>query len=162
MIALKGNSKFFCTGMDFSEYIKLMNHTTSKVNQPELYMQTIKRLSTISRLIVSQVEGQITVGEMSIIAASDYVIGTHNVRFSLSEALWGLLPAMILPYLVRRVGYQKAYAMTVTTQAIDAYKNHVIDYLSDNTAQVLQRFWLRARLVRIPFIGQMKAYFRSL
>jgi polyketide biosynthesis enoyl-CoA hydratase PksH len=165
MVVLKGNSKYFCTGMDLSEYTKLLDSTKNEINQPELYINTIKRLSLIPRLIVAKVEGQVTAGGVGFVAASDYVIASENVQFSLSEALWGLLPCMVLPYLIRRVGFQKAYSMTLTTQAIDvkdAYNNHLVDCVSNNLDQELYRFWLRARLVDSDLIGQMKEYFRKI
>ena len=43
-------------------------------------------------------------GGAGLIACLDYVVATENVRIALSEGKLGILPAVIGPYVYRRVG----------------------------------------------------------
>jgi methylglutaconyl-CoA hydratase len=43
-------------------------------------------------------------GALGLIAACDYAVALDNARFCLSEVKIGLLPAVILPYLGRKIG----------------------------------------------------------
>ncbi len=164
LIVLQGSDKFFCTGMDFKEFSQVADeHQDDK--HADLYMQTIRRFSLIPKIVVTKVEGQVTAGGVGFVAASDYVIATEHAQFSLSEALWGLLPAMVLPYLIRRVGFQKAYSMTLTTQVVtaeEAYSAHLVDNLTNNPDQAIHRLWLRLRIINETTLKHMKEYFRKL
>ncbi|MCX7920837.1 MAG: enoyl-CoA hydratase-related protein [Clostridia bacterium] len=164
MVVLQGSDNFFCTGMDFKEFSESVAGHDSE-NRADPYMNTIKRFSLIPKIIVSKVDGQVTAGGVGFVAASDYVVATERAQFSLSEALWGLLPAMVLPYLIRRVGFQKAYSMTLTTQTVtaeEAYAIHLVDSLSNNPEQAIHRLWLRLRLIDGSTVKHMKEYFRKL
>ena len=81
----------------------------------QMYMDTLRRITLFSKVVISCVDGQVLAGGVGLVACSDLVIATSKAEFGLSEALWGLLPAMVLPYLIRKVGVQKAYFMTLTT-----------------------------------------------
>ncbi|HEX2925742.1 MAG TPA: enoyl-CoA hydratase-related protein [Ruminiclostridium sp.] len=164
MIVLQGSDNYFCSGMDFKEFSQ-----SSEAHQGERradpYMQTIKRFSLIPKIVVSKVDGKVTAGGVGFVAASDYVVATECSQFSLPEALWGLLPAMVLPYLIRRVGFQKAYSMTLTTQSIsaeEAYSIHLVDNLTKNPDQAIHRLWLRLRIINESTLKYMKEYFRKL
>ncbi len=66
--------------------------------------------------------GQGQCGGMGFIAACDIVLADDTATFSLSELLFGLMPACVLPFLIRRVGHQKAHYMTLMTQPISVQK----------------------------------------
>jgi polyketide biosynthesis enoyl-CoA hydratase PksH len=128
-------------------------------------MEMLKRLTLIPKVIISKVDGKVIAGGIGLAAASDLVIATPRSQFSLSEALWGLLPCSVIPYLIRRVGYQPAYKMTLTTlpiSAIDAYRIHLVDELTDTPDDSIRK--LKPRLIRLSdtTILTMKQYFRKM
>jgi len=49
---------------------------------------------------------------LGFVAASDIVLADETAQFSLSELLFGLYPACVLPFLIRRTGFQKAHYLT--------------------------------------------------
>jgi polyketide biosynthesis enoyl-CoA hydratase PksH len=128
-------------------------------------MSTIKRLTLEPRLIVSIVDGRAMAGGIGLVAASDWVIATPRSQFSLSEALWGLLPAMVAPYLIRRVGFQTAFRMTLTTLPIsaqEAWTAHLVDEVSEHPLDNLRRLWLRVSKLETATVKNVKAYFREM
>ena len=91
--------------------------------------------------------------------------GTSRSQFGLSEALWGLLPAMVIPYLIRRIGFGKAYRMALTTlpvSAQEAYAMGLVDEISEMPADSIRRLWLRLRRIEETTIGDIKEYFRKM
>lgn len=165
LIVLKGQQGIFCTGMDFSEISQV---TVQKENAAQFagkYMGLLKRFATLPKIIVALIEGQVMAGGVGLVAASDIVIATNKSQFTLSEALWGLLPANVLPYLIRRIGFQKSYFMTLTTQAMtaaDAYACHLVDELSDDPTDALRKHTIRLARLNEQTIHDLKAYFRKL
>jgi polyketide biosynthesis enoyl-CoA hydratase PksH len=79
--------------------------------------------------------------------------------------MWGLLPACVLPYLVRRVGYQPAYAMTLTTDRIDAdaaLRCHLVDTVSSDLDDALRKLLLRLMRLDPRTVLDLKTYFRHM
>lgn len=173
ILVLEGQEGIFCTGMDFNEAALAYENADSNSSQAtgvenfisSFYMETIKRFSLSPKIIISKVDGKVMAGGVGLAAASDLVIATPRSQFSLSEALWGLLPACVIPYLIRRVGYQKAYKMTLTTLAVsaqEAYDMNLVDELSENPDDSIRRFWLRIGKLEEATISNVKQYFRKM
>jgi polyketide biosynthesis enoyl-CoA hydratase PksH len=163
-VVLQGENNVFCTGMDFEEQVQ-QNEAQQDINFAQLYMDLLKRFTTTSKVIISLLDDQVFAGGVGLVAASDLVISTSRSQFCLSEALWGLLPACVTPFLIRRIGFQKAYFMTLTTQAItasEAHKISLIDELTDNLDDSLRRIALRLNRIEEETIQDLKAYFRKI
>ncbi|MCP4138407.1 MAG: enoyl-CoA hydratase [bacterium] len=160
LVVLEGTDGIFCTGMDFNELARDPESLESSY-----YMHTIKRFSLSPRIIVSKIDGTVMAGGVGLAAASDLVYATPRSQFSLSEALWGLLPACVIPYLIRRVGFQKAYAMTLTTMPVSAQKAgemNLVDEICEDPDSAIKRLWLRVNKVNEGTVKNMKDYFRKM
>lgn len=158
VIILSGQQGVFCTGMDFKE----SNHQFSSGAD---YMKLLRRFSLMQKVIIAEVDGIVMAGGIGLMAACDLVVATPRSQFSLPEALWGLLPANVLPYLIRRIGYQKAYQLTLTTQTItaaEALECHLIDELTETLDDSIRRYLIRVVRLDGETIQNMKAYFRRL
>lgn len=167
LVIIEGKGGVFCTGMDFEEITQkeVSTNTENLKIWIRSYMSLLKRFTLISKVIIAKLDGQVLAGGVGLVAASDLVIATERTQFSLSEALWGLLPANVMPYLIRRVGFQKAYAMTLTTQTItaqDAKIIHLIDEINSNLDDAIRRLMLRLVRLDEKTIKDMKAYFRKM
>ena len=162
VIILQGQQGIFCTGMDFTE--ATLNASTESFLSSQ-YMQTIKRLTLIPRIVIANVDGQVMAGGVGIVAACDLVVATPRSNFSLSEALWGLLPACVTPYLIRRVGYQHAYRMTLTTMVITGQKAsdmNLVDELTESPEQCIRLFMRRLVRLENSTVSNVKQYFRKM
>jgi polyketide biosynthesis enoyl-CoA hydratase PksH len=162
---LEGAPGLFCTGMDFAEITENSHQVRTEKIQTSQYMQLLKRFTLSSRIIVCRLDGKVIAGGLGLVAASDIVLSTGQTEFSLSEALWGLLPCCVLPFLIRRVGYQKAYFMTLTAKAVtaaEALTIHLIDELTDDLDDSLRKLTLRLNLLDDRTILDLKHYFQTL
>ena len=162
VIVINGQAGFFCTGMDL-EYA--VERPGKAGDDPLLYMNLLKRFTRTPRAVVSKVDGKVLAGGVGLVATSDLVVSSPRSTFGLSEALWGLLPAMVAPFLVRRVGFQPAYAMTLSTETLrapDALRVGLIDKMAEDVDAALAV--LLRRMVRLDplTIADLKAYFRNL
>lgn len=162
IIILQGQEGLFCTGMDFIE-AAISVSTESFLSLQ--YMETIKRLTLIPRIIIAKVDGQVMAGGVGLVAAADLVVATPRSNFSLSEALWGLLPACVTPYLIRRIGFQQAYRLALTTMAIDghrAYEINLVDEVTESPDICIRQFMRRLVRLEISTIENIKQYFRKM
>lgn len=165
-VALRGEEGFFCTGMDFKEVSQVKMFT--KQEEKKLaggYMGMLKRFSSFPKIIVSICDGKVLAGGVGLAAASDLVIATPTTEFGLSEALWGLLPANVMPFLIRRVGFQPAYVMTMTTKNISGQKAqemNLVDVCSEDPEREFKILNRRLSMLHPKTIHRMKAYFQKM
>ena len=128
-------------------------------------MEFLKYIRTIPKVVISIVDGRVLAGGVGIVAASDLVISTSKSEFGLSEAIWGLMPSMVLPFLIRRTGVQFAYMMTLTTFNMDAEtacKNHLVDLITEDPQRALVKYCLRLTKIDSKTVGRIKEYFKKI
>jgi polyketide biosynthesis enoyl-CoA hydratase PksH len=165
VVVLEGNDKYFCYGADFAQISdNTVNKTGTNANPATLF-DLWKKMSEMPCIIISHVQGAVNAGGVGFVSASDIVIASPDAAFSLSELLFGLMPAMVMPFLIRRIGYSKANFMTLTTRAIDCNQAKdfgLVDILSDNSTADLRK--LLARISKIPKdgIARYKRYVNKL
>lgn len=165
VVALAATGPVFCSGMDLAGAGDASGASGSPDDAAArgggAFYALLERLTTIDRVVVSTVDGRVTGGGVGLVAASDLVYATERSSFGLPEALWGLLPCCVLPFLVRRVGFQPAYAMTLSTLPVPAERAeriHLVDQVVADLQVPLRS--LTARLVRMDrsTLGDAKRY----
>ncbi len=162
-LILCGRDGVFYAGMDFSEYVTLADDQVSALSS--LYMNTLKRFSLSPLVIICNPDGRVLAGGVGLVAAADLVVTSPRTQFSLSEILWGLLPACVLTFLIRRIGFQSAYAMTFTSQTVDAAKAQelkLIDILTDTADEEIRKLLIKLLRLDRQSIANAISYFRKI
>lgn len=166
LVVLEGQNGLFCTGMDFKE-ISSMNFsdTTQFKSFVRAYLELLKLFTTTPLIVISKVDGRANAGGIGFVSASDFVFATPKAEFGLSEALFGLLPANVLPFLIRRIGFQKAYHLTLTTQPVNAQKAAeigLVDVVVENPDAEIQKLLLRLDRIAPKTVTRLKDYFKKM
>ena len=118
IVVIEGLPEVFCFGADFGA---VNERGAERIQQdPEPLYELWHKLAAGPYITVAQVRGKVNAGGVGFVAACDIVLADGSARFSLSELLFGLIPACVMPFLIRRVGYQKAHYLTTMTQPISA------------------------------------------
>lgn len=104
-LVLRGQGKHFCAGAD----INMMRDAGA--NTPEENRADSERLDRLFNglwahpcFTVGAVQGVALGGGAGLVSCCDYVVATQDVRIALSEGKLGILPAVIGPYVYRRLG----------------------------------------------------------
>ena len=160
IIVLSGNENQFCTGMDFEAVANQQNEALMN-QQPDQYYNVLKAISEIDKVVIAKVEGKVNAGGIGLVAASDIVIANSQATFGLSEALFGLLPACVMPFLIQRTGPQKAKWMTLITLGITAqraYEIGLVDEVTDEVDNLIRKNILRLSRLETNTIQEIKSY----
>ena len=80
----------------------------------------LSRIATCPKPTVARVQGAALGGGVGLVAACDIAIAADSVSFSVSEAKFGILPAVIGPYVTNAVGRRQALRLALTTARIGA------------------------------------------
>ena len=133
-IVLRGNGKSFSAGADLN-WTKRVAGFTSEENRRDA-QAAIEMFLTIVRCpkpVIARVHGAALGGGSGLVAASDISIATDNAQFGFTEVKLGIVPALISPFVIARIGAANAreYFLTgekfssATAQSIGLV-NHVV------------------------------------
>lgn len=165
VVVLEGLPEVFCFGADFQAIHDGMVKGEHSEHNPEPLYNLYLRLATGPFITISHVRGKANAGGVGIVAASDIVIADQTAQFSLSELLFGLFPACVLPFLFRRVGFQKAHYLTLMTQPISAQQAQawgLVDVYDVKSDSLLRRHLLRLKYLSKQGISRYKRYMNQL
>ena len=159
VVVLEGMPEVFCFGADFQE---LRTHAANGGGQdPAPLYDLWLKLATGPYISIAHVRGKVNAGGVGFAAACDIVLADQTAQFSLSELLFGLFPACVMPFLIRRVGFQRAHYLTLSTQPVSAQQAQawgLVDACDAASETLLHRHLLRLRRLSKNGIAQYKRY----
>ncbi len=131
VILIKSNGENFCLGMDFDELIS-SSDTESLKYGIDLYVEVLYSIFSCAKPVVSLINGDVKAGGIGLIASSDIIIASEKSTFELSEALFGLIPANVLPFIFSlRITPQKAKYLIFTANKISAIEAKNINLIDE-------------------------------
>jgi polyketide biosynthesis enoyl-CoA hydratase PksH len=166
IVVLEGSPEVFCFGADFKGIQKnLTNVEKHEEQNPEPLYNLWLKLAFGPYITIAHVRGKANAGGVGFVAACDVVLCEEKAVFSLSELLFGLMPACVLPFLIRRMGFSKANYMTLMTQPISAKQAHdwgLVDAYEEKSENLLRKHLLRLRRLSKTGISRYKRYMSTL
>lgn len=78
------------------------------------------RVASCRKPVLARVHGPAIGGGVGLMAACDIVVAAEGTRFQFSEVRLGIVPAVISPFCIRRLGVTVARRLFLTGEAIDA------------------------------------------
>jgi len=167
IVVLEGLPDVFCFGADFKsiESNAAVNAASEgdRIAEPLYALWT--RLATEHYITVAHVRGKTNAGGIGFVAACDMVLADETASFSLSELLFGLFPACVLPFLIRRIGHNRANYMTLLNKPIGVHQAcswGLVDAVEPDSDALLRKHLLRVRRINKTGIARYKAYMNSL
>lgn len=166
ILVIEGLPEVFCFGADFNNIQE--NYDNPGVGgspNPEPMYELWLKLAKGPFISIAHIRGQANAGGIGFVSACDIVICEEKSTFSLSELLFGLIPACVLPFLIRRIGFSKANYMTLMTEPISAKRAlewGLVDDLAEDSQDLLRKKLLRLRRLSKTGITRYKHYMNSL
>jgi len=122
VVVLKAEGDAFCAGADLA-YLKKVSQFDFTQNQHDSQelMKLFLQMYTMRKPIVAIVQGPALAGGCGLISVCDFVLASReSALFGYPEVRIGFIPAIVMPFLVRRVGEAKARELTLRGHTIDA------------------------------------------
>ncbi|MBV9496102.1 MAG: enoyl-CoA hydratase/isomerase [Acidobacteria bacterium] len=165
IVVLSGSPEVFCFGADFKAIARGTPNSFEQDGGPGPMYDLWHRMATGPYVTIAHVRGQANAGGVGFVAACDIVLADETAQFSLSELLFGLYPACVLPFLIRRIGFQKANYLTLMTtpiQAKQALEWGLVDAVEANSEALLRRHLQRLRRLSKTAIRRYKSYMNQI
>ena len=80
----------------------------------------LHRIASAPKPVVARIQGAALGGGVGLACACDIALAADNASFAVSEAKFGILPAVIGPYVTNAVGKRQAQRLALTTTRIVA------------------------------------------
>ncbi len=138
VIVLAGAGKHFSAGADLNWMQRASNESQQwNLADARRFAAMLGKIDACPKPTLARVQGAALGGGVGLICACDLAIAADNARFAVSEARFGILPAVIAPYLTNAVGKRHARRLALTMTRISAVEAlqiglvHQVDTLED-------------------------------
>ena len=130
-VVITGAGKAFSAGADLNEMKASRDATFEENVANALHTSSLfYEIAAAPKPVVARIQGTAMAGALGIISACDVTIAASGISFAFTEARLGIAPAMISPFVIRRIGAARAQRLFLTAETFsveDAERFGLID-----------------------------------
>lgn len=121
VVVLCANGDAFCAGADL-EYLQQLQKFSKEENLQDStnLMELFKTIYTLRKVVIAQVNGHAIAGGCGLVSVCDFAFSVSSANFGYSEVKIGFVPAIVMNFLVKKIGEAKAKEMLLTGTFISA------------------------------------------
>lgn len=120
-VVIAGAGKSFCAGADLNWMGKMVRYTLEENARDAAALGELYRIiDECPKPVVGRIHGAALGGGTGLAAVCDIVIAAEGTLFGTTEVRLGILPAVISPYVVRKIGASSARVWFLTGERYDA------------------------------------------
>jgi methylglutaconyl-CoA hydratase len=121
VIVLTGEGDTFCAGADL-EYLQQLQKNSYEENLKDSLhlMELFKIIYTLKKVVVAQVNGHAIAGGCGLASVCDISFASTEANFGYTEVKIGFIPAIVLVFLLRKIGETKARELLLSGNIINA------------------------------------------
>ncbi|RME00767.1 MAG: hypothetical protein D6812_09185, partial [Deltaproteobacteria bacterium] len=120
-VVLFGHGKSFCAGADLKWMQRAAAYTEAEnIEDARVFSRMLDAIDTCPPPVIGRIHGVALGGAMGLVSCCDIAIAAEGTRFGITEVRLGIIPAVISPYLVRKIGISQARSLALTGEFFDA------------------------------------------
>ena len=148
VIVITGNGQSFCAGADLKWLKDVMKYSYDQNYEESLKLAELMLLIyTHPKPTIARINGSAIGGGVGLMSVCDILISADSAQFGLSEVKIGLVPAVISPFVIDRIGHANTRELFITGERINAHRaleiglvnkvvsNHEIDKVVNEVIQ---------------------------
>jgi methylglutaconyl-CoA hydratase len=151
-VILTGNGRSFCAGADVATMRAAADYTFEQnVADGHAIFDLMAAVDGCRKPVVGRVNGAAIGGGGGLVSCCDIVVAVERARFGFSEARLGIVPAVISPFVLAKIGPTHGRELFLTGERFDAARarhigliHHVVaeemldDKVQERVAELLQ------------------------
>ncbi len=120
-VVLGGEGDAFCAGADLNWMRSMADYSLEQnMADSRALAQMYRQLDELPMPLLARVNGAAIGGGAGLVAVTDIAVASNDAFFAFAEVRLGILPAVVSPYVVRKIGLAHATALFVTGLRFDA------------------------------------------
>ena len=115
VVVLEGAGPVFCAGADLNWMARMVAYSREEnvIDASRLALM-FQVLDTLPMPLIARVQGAALGGGAGLAAVADIVVAAEDALFGFTEVKLGILPAVISPYVIRKIGASAARELFLT------------------------------------------------
>jgi methylglutaconyl-CoA hydratase len=123
VVLLTGAGKIFCAGADLGEMQAQVSASESdNLSHARKLSNLLAVLDSLPKPTVARINGDGYGGALGLLAACDIVVAVDTAKFAFTEVRLGIIPAVISPFVIAKIGESAALRYFLTAETLTATK----------------------------------------
>jgi methylglutaconyl-CoA hydratase len=143
VVVLRGTGPNFCAGADLNWMSRMVRYTREENVRDSAQLARMFALIDACPLpVVGRIQGAAIGGGVGLVAVCDVAVATSDAKFGLSEVKLGIMPAVISPYVIGKIGPSHARALFLTGERFDAERAlriGLVHQIADDVDEVVKQ-----------------------
>jgi methylglutaconyl-CoA hydratase len=121
VVVFAGAGKVFSAGADAAWMAKMAGYShDDNVRDARAGAEMFRAINTVPAVVIGRVHGAALGGGSGLAAVCDIVVAAEDAIFGFTETKLGILPAMIAPHVLQKIGASAARDLFLTGRRFDA------------------------------------------
>lgn len=152
LVVLTGAGKSFCAGADLNWMKKMKDYSDEENYNDSVRLANLFEVIDLCPVpVIAKINGAALGGGTGLISVCDYAIACHSAKIGFTEVGLGLVPAVISPYVMKRIGFNNARAYFLSGERfMGEVAKHIglvhrvvhLDDLDNQTNRMINKFLL--------------------
>jgi methylglutaconyl-CoA hydratase len=149
IIVLKAEGPAFCAGADL-EYLQQLQDNTYEENLADSthLMELYKLIYTLNKVVIAQVNGHALAGGCGLVSVCDFAFSIPEANYGYTESRIGFIPAIVMNFLVKKIGEMHARIMLLSgnvIKAADAQRYGIINAIYESEEELEEEVYTFAQ-----------------
>ena len=133
VVVLDAEGPVFCAGGDLHWMKESLNATeTENLSEAQSLASMLMAIYDCPKPVIAKIQGDTFGGGCGLVAVCDIAVASKNARFCFSEVKLGLVPSVISPYVLPKIGPGKARRYFLTAEVFSAKVARKIGLIHEN------------------------------
>ena len=121
VIILKAKGEAFCSGADLAYLQQLQNFSYEEnVQDSNNLKELFLLIYTLKKIVIAQVQGHALAGGCGLANVCDFTFSVPEAKFGYTEVKIGFVPAIVMTFLIRKIGEGPARNLLLSGELIAA------------------------------------------
>jgi methylglutaconyl-CoA hydratase len=131
-VILRGEGDAFCSGIEHSYLQRISSYDFNQNLQDSTdLMKLFQQIYTLRKPVIALVQGDAIAGGCGLATICDFIIAARETaKFGFTETKIGFIPAIVLIFLVRRIGEGRARELVLRGNILDAEESLKLGLIS--------------------------------
>jgi methylglutaconyl-CoA hydratase len=131
-VILRGEGDAFCSGIEHSYLQRISSYDFNQNLQDSTdLMKLFQQIYTLRKPVIALVQGEAIAGGCGLATICDFIIAARETaKFGFTETKIGFIPAIVLIFLVRRIGEGRARELVLRGNILDAEESLKLGLIS--------------------------------
>lgn len=132
IIILQAEGKSFCAGGDLNWMRSTLSYSYEEnIEDAKKLAEMFKTIYTCSKPVIGRIQGTTIGGGVGLVSVCDFSCALDSAKFALSEVKIGLIPAVVSPFVLRKIYSSEARRYFLTSEKFDGHEAKRIGLISE-------------------------------